>query len=127
MMIRGISLGLDVKDKVTSSSFVLMRSLTGRLPVYHFDLYRLNSKEEIEDLGYDEYLYSDGVSMLEWSDRLGVFKDPHYIDILLSYRTDHEDMRTITFKSENTRFCSVLQKLQKKLSGAGFKTSWLHQ
>jgi len=121
MMIRGICQGLEVAEKITSSSFVLMRILAGRLPVYHFDLYRLSSLEDIEDLGYDEYLYSDGVSMVEWSERMGLFTDPHYLQILLQYGNGNENMREIIFKADNTRFARVLKRLEASLSEAGIK------
>ena len=63
---QGICSGLDVKDYVTSPSFVLVQEYQGRLKVFHFDFYRLHSPLEIENLDIDSYLQSDAVSIIEW-------------------------------------------------------------
>lgn len=64
---RGICAGLNVTDPVTSPTFVLINEYeSGRLPVYHFDFYRLGSVDEIYDLGLDDYFNSDGVCLIEW-------------------------------------------------------------
>lgn len=58
---------------ITSPTFSLLHEYPGRIPLYHMDLYRLGDESEIEDLGFTEYLYgeSDGVTVIEWPDRLG--------------------------------------------------------
>jgi tRNA threonylcarbamoyladenosine biosynthesis protein TsaE len=122
VMIRGICQGLEVKENVTSSSFVLMRPLTGLMPVYHFDLYRLNGPDELEDLGCHEYLYSDGISMLEWCDRLGEFQDPHFLEIAIHYDADYRDTREITLTTAGVRFLPLLESLHDSLTAAGYTT-----
>jgi tRNA threonylcarbamoyladenosine biosynthesis protein TsaE len=69
---QGICRGLGVEEYVTSPSFVLIHEYEGRLPVYHFDLYRLRDAEALFDLGYEEYFYGDGVCLVEWAERDGV-------------------------------------------------------
>jgi len=66
---QGIAWGLGITDYALSPSFVIMRELYGRLPLYHLDLYRLENPEEIIDLGLDDYLYGSGVCVVEWADR----------------------------------------------------------
>lgn len=64
---RGIAAGLQVQETVTSPSFTILNVYeTGRLPLYHFDWYRLQSAEELWELGMDEYLGGDGVAVVEW-------------------------------------------------------------
>jgi len=63
---QGICAGLDVKDYVTSPSFVLVKEYQGRMKVFHFDFYRLESQHEVENLDIDNYLQSDAVSIIEW-------------------------------------------------------------
>jgi tRNA threonylcarbamoyladenosine biosynthesis protein TsaE len=70
-LIQGLAEGLEVKDYVTSPTFVLINEYKGRLPLYHIDLYRLESIGQIEDLGIAEYFEKDGVTVIEWADRLG--------------------------------------------------------
>ncbi|WP_282754479.1 tRNA (adenosine(37)-N6)-threonylcarbamoyltransferase complex ATPase subunit type 1 TsaE [Desulfuromonas thiophila] len=62
-------LGVPPQQPVASPTYTLMNSYQGRLPLYHFDLYRLAGAEELEDLGFDEFLYANGVSLVEWPDR----------------------------------------------------------
>ncbi len=67
---RGIARGLGVRETVTSPSFTILNVYeSGRLPLYHFDWYRLESEEELYELGMDEYLGGDGVALVEWPER----------------------------------------------------------
>ena len=65
-LIQGICRGLGVEETVTSPTFTLINEYRGRLPVYHFDFYRLHSAVELTDLGLEEYLYGEGVCLVEW-------------------------------------------------------------
>jgi len=69
---KGIAWGLGVRrHEITSPSFVLIREYySGRIPLFHFDLYRLKGEKEIATIGYEEYFYSDGITVIEWADRL---------------------------------------------------------
>jgi tRNA threonylcarbamoyladenosine biosynthesis protein TsaE len=85
MLTKGIAAGLGIdKKKVISPSFVLMRQhLSGRLPLYHFDLYRLKSCEDILAIGYEDYLFAAGVSVIEWADRLKYLLPKKFLKIEL--------------------------------------------
>src|SRR5512137_719379 len=66
---QGIAWGLGSQEYALSPTFVLMRELKGRLPLYHIDLYRLDRIEEITDLGLDDYLYGQGLRVIEWAEK----------------------------------------------------------
>lgn len=67
---KGIVAGLEATEEVTSPTFTLVHEYTsGRLPVYHFDFYRMESEGEVVSLGWDEYLDEPGVMIVEWADR----------------------------------------------------------
>ena len=67
---RGIARGLGVREAVTSPSFTILNVYeSGRIPLYHFDWYRLESDEELYELGMDEYLGGDGIAVVEWPER----------------------------------------------------------
>lgn len=69
-MTRGIARGLGITEAVTSPSFTILNVYeTGRVPLYHFDWYRLESAEELWEMGMDEYLGGDGVAVVEWPSR----------------------------------------------------------
>ncbi len=63
---RGICEGLGVSEYITSPTFTLINEYQGRLPIFHFDLYRIQSPLELYELGLDEYLYGEGVCLIEW-------------------------------------------------------------
>jgi tRNA threonylcarbamoyladenosine biosynthesis protein TsaE len=67
----GHGLGVDPRIYITSPTFSLLLEYKGRIPLYHMDLYRLGNKSEIESLGLPEYFYNDGLTVIEWPERLG--------------------------------------------------------
>ncbi|CAN5175515.1 tRNA (adenosine(37)-N6)-threonylcarbamoyltransferase complex ATPase subunit type 1 TsaE [soil metagenome] len=69
---RAIAEGLGIANTaaVTSPTFVLIQEYTAKLPIYHFDAYRLNTEREFAELGVEEYFHGDGVSIVEWADRV---------------------------------------------------------
>jgi tRNA threonylcarbamoyladenosine biosynthesis protein TsaE len=68
--LQGLARGLGVAGDVTSPTFVLVNHYRGRLPVYHLDAYRTGSLTELVDLGLEEMLHGDGVTVIEWADKL---------------------------------------------------------
>lgn len=69
-LVQGIAAGLNSRDHVTSPSFSLIKEYIGDKPIYHFDLYRLKQPEELEDLGYEDYFYGNGVTLIEWAEKV---------------------------------------------------------
>ena len=67
--VKGLAAGLGVTERVTSPTFALLNVYQGKVPVYHFDLYRLERPEELAEIGFDEFLGGDGVAVVEWPDR----------------------------------------------------------
>lgn len=71
VLAKGIAKGLKIKeDDIVSPTFVLIREYKGKIPFYHFDLYRLQNGEDLAVLGYEEYFYAEGLSIIEWAERL---------------------------------------------------------
>ena len=70
-MIKGITMGLGVKEEslVKSPSFIMINEYKGRYPIYHIDLYRIKNTEEILNIGFDDYIYGDGVCLIEWAEK----------------------------------------------------------
>ncbi|MCY6958825.1 tRNA (adenosine(37)-N6)-threonylcarbamoyltransferase complex ATPase subunit type 1 TsaE [Clostridium brassicae] len=64
---KGIAQGLQVQDYITSPTFNIVNEHNGRIKLYHFDVYRVNDPDEIEAIGFDEYIFGDGVSIIEWA------------------------------------------------------------
>ena len=66
---QGVAWGLGIQEYASSPSFVVVKEYRGRLPLYHIDLYRIDRLDEVMDLGLDDYLYGQGVSVVEWAER----------------------------------------------------------
>ncbi len=107
---QGIAWGLCIKEYALSPSFIIVRELYGRLPLYHMDLYRLNHIEEIVGLGLDEYFYGNGVCVVEWAEKgLSELPSEHLL-IQLSYLSDTG--RSLQFKPSGQRYVEMLTRLK---------------
>ena len=83
---QAIGQGLEVPGScyITSPTFSLLHEYPGRIPLYHMDLYRLAGEEEMEELGFEDYIYGEGLTVIEWPDRLGGLMPEDRLDIELS-------------------------------------------
>ena len=110
--VRGFCAGIEVSQKawVRSPTFTLINEYQGRLPVYHIDLYRIARAEEIDALNLREYLYSDGVSLIEWSERLPADEFEEYLEVSLAHRD--KSNRQMTFTARGERYEGILQQLK---------------
>ena len=85
---KGFAKGLGIKEPITSPTYTFVQIYeSGRLPLYHFDVYRIGDISEMDEIGYEDYFYGDGVSVMEWADlvepilpeetvRISITKDP---------------------------------------------------
>ena len=111
---QGVAKGLGVDGYVRSPTFVLVSVHQGRLPLYHIDIYRLDEVAEVVDLGLEEYLAGDGVSVIEWASKaLEVFPQP-YMLVTLTYEGENE--RLIQLEAMGERYESLLSQVEKRLS-----------
>ncbi len=108
---QGIAWGLDVSGYARSPSFVLMNEYNGRLPMYHIDLYRLENTAEIADLGLDDYLYGQGLCVVEWADRAPDLLPPQHLLIKISLLGDTERKLELTPRGE--RYKAMLANFKK--------------
>ena len=109
--VKGLATGLGIHaDEIYSPTFTLIAEhYSGRLPLYHIDLYRLDGAE-IEGLGIEEYLFGHGVTVIEWFQFLPVDVVTEYL--LLSLAITGEDMRTMTLTAYGLRYEQLLQQLR---------------
>ena len=103
---QGILWGLGVDEYARSPTFVLVSEYLGRLALYHMDFYRLDSIEEIGDLGLDEYLTGDGVSVVEWAEKAhGLFPAQH---MTVHFEYIDESTRRLTLSASGRRYAESL-------------------
>jgi tRNA threonylcarbamoyladenosine biosynthesis protein TsaE len=86
--------------KVNSPTFVIMNYYKGKLPIYHFDLYRLEKSKEVDTLDFDEYFYGEGISLIEWPERLGEYKPKTYYLVEFKHKGEHQRQLCISYPSK---------------------------
>ena len=90
-LIKGIAKGLGVRETryVNSPSFVIVKQYKGRFSVYHFDIHRIDKSSELETVGYEDFFYGDGVTLIEWADKIKELLPNEYLDIHLSIKDEN--------------------------------------
>lgn len=101
--------GLRKKDYVASPSFVILKIYEGRLPVYHFDLYRLRSERDAESVGLYEFVTAGGIAVIEWADRVRGSLPCGTLEI--KFRVKGLDKRELRFKTSSARLARALKKV----------------
>ena len=96
--VRGMARGLGVTERVTSPTFTIVNEYEdGSMPLFHFDLYRLGSSDELFDIGWEDYLCRGGVCAVEWSENAGGMAEPDWIHVDLR-RGSTDNQRVITIE-----------------------------
>lgn len=115
VLAKGIADGLGIdRKKVISPSFVLIRQhLKGKLPLYHFDLYRLKSAGDILGIGYEEYLFGDGITVIEWADRLGSLMPAEFLKIDLKLLNNSH--RSVKLTAFGRRYKELVKKIHENI------------
>jgi tRNA threonylcarbamoyladenosine biosynthesis protein TsaE len=110
----GLALGLEVKEKyITSPTFAFVNEYEGRVPFYHIDLYRLKGADELHSIGFEEYLGSDGVTVIEWAERAEDELPTERLSVYLTFVD--ESRREIAFLGEGQRYQKFVAELQREL------------
>ncbi|MCI8635412.1 MAG: tRNA (adenosine(37)-N6)-threonylcarbamoyltransferase complex ATPase subunit type 1 TsaE [Eubacterium sp.] len=79
---QGIAAGLGIEEPVCSPTFTIVQTYEGgRLPFYHFDVYRITDPEEMEEIGYEDYFYGEGLTMVEWGNYIAELLPPRHTEI----------------------------------------------
>ena len=110
--VRGMAEGLGVGKEawVRSPTFTLINEYDGRLPLYHIDLYRVGSRKQMEELNLREYLFSDGVSVVEWFEHL---PEDEVVECLhVSFSHANGNRRRLTFTAHGRQYEQIVEKLK---------------
>ena len=99
---KGMAKGLGIEEPVTSPTFTILQEYeSGRLPLYHFDVYRIGDPEEMDEIGYEDYFYGDGLSLIEWSNLIQEILPEKRTDITIEKDLEKGfDYRKITLQEQ---------------------------
>ena len=106
--VKGLAEGLAAAEPVTSPTFTLMNVYEGFLTIYHFDLYRLEQPEELEGIGFDEFVGGNGVAVVEWPDRFPSEMPDEYIGVDI-FTGDGPSERRIHIEPVGDRYAGRLE------------------
>lgn len=111
---QGVAKGIGAKGRVTSPTFTLIHEHLGRIPLYHVDVYRLNTAADVEAIGIEDYLYGDGAVLLEWADRVLSILPDERLDVMIKRPENEEDdnVREIRISPHGQRYQHILEELK---------------
>ncbi|MBI4497336.1 MAG: tRNA (adenosine(37)-N6)-threonylcarbamoyltransferase complex ATPase subunit type 1 TsaE [Chloroflexi bacterium] len=116
---QGLAQGVGIPEEVTSPTFILVNEYrTGRLPLYHVDLYRIERVEEATDLGLDEYFFGPGVTVVEWADRAPAAMPDEHLLVELRYVSGQETDRRLRLTPRGERYEQLLAALKAAIPAA---------
>ncbi|WP_407856252.1 tRNA (adenosine(37)-N6)-threonylcarbamoyltransferase complex ATPase subunit type 1 TsaE [Enterococcus hailinensis] len=99
---KGIALGMEIDQMIKSPTYTIIREYQqGRMPLYHMDVYRIESGAD--DLGLDDYFEGEGLSVIEWGQQLGEFLPEDYLELILSKDDQDETMRRVELLAQGKR------------------------
>lgn len=111
----GLARGLGVSEDytITSPTFTLINEYPGRCRLYHFDVYRLNRVDELEDLGYEEYVSGKGVTAIEWAEKITSALPPG--TVMISFEYADENRRIIRFSGPQKKVCNLVRDIKREV------------
>lgn len=97
---QGVAEGLDIKEPISSPTFTILQVYEeGKMPFYHFDVYRIGDVEEMEEIGYEDCFYGDGICLIEWANLIEEILPPFYTRIMIEKDLEKGfDYRKITIE-----------------------------
>ena len=112
--VQGIAAASGVEDRVTSPSFTIVHSYDGRYPLIHVDVYRLDSFQEVLDLGFEEFLDPDAIVLVEWGEAISPLLPRRHLEVELrqSADVDREDERLIVFRPHGQEWIRKIQAMR---------------
>lgn len=112
--VQGLAEGMGIEAQITSPTFTIIHEYQGRnMPLYHIDAYRLDTPVEIKELGLEEYFYGDGVTAIEWAEKIKGWLPPDYLYVKLEKISAHPEQRKIQIGEQGSgSYAGLLEELR---------------
>lgn len=107
---QGIVKGVGIDTYVTSPTYTIINEYDGPIPIYHFDVFRIEELDELDEIGFDEYLYGEGIVIIEWASLIKEALPEEYLWIHLGKGTEFDD-RVLTFTPKGESYQTLLKEL----------------
>ncbi|MEA2446388.1 MAG: tRNA threonylcarbamoyladenosine biosynthesis protein TsaE [Actinomycetota bacterium] len=114
VFVQGLCVALGVEDRVLSPTFTIVHEYDGRFPILHLDIYRLDSFQEVLDLGYEEFLDPSSVVLVEWGEAIGPLLPRRFLEVELRQPgiEEPEDHRALTFRPHGAEWIAKVQAMR---------------
>jgi tRNA threonylcarbamoyladenosine biosynthesis protein TsaE len=112
--VQGVGAGLDIRDRITSPTFTILHQYDGKIPLNHIDAYRIDFLEEIRELGLEEVIDGQGITFVEWPDKIESILPEEMLYIKINKTED--DQRNISFDAIGNDYLKVIKELEKSVS-----------
>lgn len=94
--VQGLVYELGVKEPISSPTFTIVNCYDGKLPIYHFDVYRIEDSDEMYEIGFEEYIYGEGITIIEWAENIkDILPKTRYDITITKDYSKHDDFRII--------------------------------
>ncbi len=111
--VKNLAKGLGINEEVTSPTFNIMNVYDGKLPLYHFDLYRLEQEQELDDIGFFDYVEEpDGIVVIEWADKFGECLPDDYISLTIEHMEESPQERKLIFDVRGSVYTKLFQEVE---------------
>jgi tRNA threonylcarbamoyladenosine biosynthesis protein TsaE len=115
VFVKGLAKAIGIDEYITSPTFTIVNEYDSEIPLYHFDVYRINSPDEMYEIGFEEYIDNKGIVVIEWADIISEIIPEENVHVLISKFDKNYDLREIEISFNGERFKEYEKKLDSKL------------
>ncbi|MGE4282118.1 MAG: tRNA (adenosine(37)-N6)-threonylcarbamoyltransferase complex ATPase subunit type 1 TsaE [Clostridia bacterium] len=123
---KGLVKAYGIEEDVTSPTFTIVNEYDGNVPVYHFDVYRIHDVDEMFEIGFEEYIYGEGISVIEWAENIKEILPQVYLKVSIKKDLDKsENFREIIIEAIGDKYNAIIAQVGSMISRVGVPHSSL--
>lgn len=111
--VKGLAKGLGIEEQITSPTFTIVNEYNGKFTLYHFDVYRVHDIDELFEIGFDEYIFGDGITVIEWAELISPILPEQKLCIEIRRNEEKdENFREIILKPNGNKYKQLIKQLK---------------